>query len=59
MEIAILYIGCGLVTLFGIIQLFRLLYSNQKQGKNEVLDKMLENGDINSNIYIKYKNLPL
>jgi len=47
-------IMCVFLVIFGILGLVKIIMDTYTQGKKEILDKMLKNGDIDKDIYFKY-----
>lgn len=49
------YLFMTCVVLIGLFSLLYKLYEINRQGKNDLLEKMFNNNDISSDIYKKYK----
>lgn len=51
-----IYIICGVMVLFAILMLLKLIVNIQEQGKKDLLKDMYKNNDIDKDIYFKYLN---
>ena len=54
--LAIQFIGTFLLCSGAIYSIISLINRNVSNGKIELLDEMLKNGEIDSTTYLKYKN---
>lgn len=48
------YIFSGILIVTALSSLVKILYNISKQAEKDLLEKMFKNGDINTNVYVKY-----
>jgi len=51
-----IYIMSGIMVLFAILMLLKLVFNIQEQGKKDLLKDMYKNNDIDKDVYFKYLN---